>query len=282
MTKRSGFAWRAAALSAAAAGLLGGCAMSGAPRLDRPWVEHLAVIPTVDMRAEGFTVAPATDWSYDANGPTAKNTVSFSADYADLRNVWFVLEPQPGGEYAAHTLVLFEFADDRIIGLTVEARREANEDYDALKGAFNKFELAYIWSTAKELLNRRAVFLSKDVYVYPLQLTDGQEQSFLRSVLRQTRSVATTPRFYNTLTSNCTNELAKAAGLKWHYSWVLTGYAPQRLFSLGLIPGKDFEAVRRRARMETALRSWNDLSSRDFDRALLQELRARQAAGVAT
>jgi hypothetical protein len=248
------------------------------PRLDRDWVEHLAVLPAVETGRGGFTVAPATDWSYDASGPTRKETVSFTARWGDLRNVWFVLEPQPGGAYAAHTLVLFEFAGDRLIGLTVEARREAGEEYDPALGLLNKYELAYVWSTAKELLNRRAVYLAKDVYVYPLQLSAEQEQDFLRAVLQETRELSAAPRFYNTLTSNCTNELAKTAGLDWHYSWVLTGYSPERLFTLGLIPGRDLAAVRRRAHMSAALRSWNGLTSREFDRVLLRELRARQPA----
>ena len=88
--------------------------------------------------------------------PTGKFVIGgFAADFADLRNVWFVVEPQPGGDYAAHTLVLFEFAGDRIVGLTVEARLERGETYDAIAGMFNQFELAYVWSTARDLLERR-------------------------------------------------------------------------------------------------------------------------------
>jgi hypothetical protein len=249
-----------------------------APRLDRDWVEHLALTPRVEMAQDRFAVGPVTDWSYDAGGPTRKQTIDFSARYDELRNVWFVLEPQPGGDYAAHTLVLFEFAGDRIIGLTVEARREADEDYDPLLGLFNSYELAYIWSTSKELLNRRAVFLSKEVYVYPLRLSPGQKDRFLRKLLRQTQRVSAEPRFYNTLTSNCTNELAKTAGLDWHYSWVLTGYSPERLFELGLIPGDSLAAARAKARMDPQLRRWNGLPAPAFDKALLAELRARHTA----
>jgi hypothetical protein len=257
------------------AGALG--VLARTPRADRDWVEHLALTPAVALRPDGFTVGPATDWTYDATGPTRKDTVSFSARYADLRNVWFVLEPQPGGDYAAHTLVLFEFAGDRIIGLTVEARREADEGYDPVLSLFNNYELAYVWSTAKELLNRRAVFLKKDVYVYPLQLSADQERRFLKAVLAKTRAVAERPRFYNTLTSNCTNELAKAAGLDWHPSWVLTGHSAERLFELGLIPGDDLGPVTANAHLSHVLRSWNGASSDNFDRLLLAELRRRHA-----
>ncbi|HEV7693705.1 MAG TPA: DUF4105 domain-containing protein [Hyphomonadaceae bacterium] len=245
------------------------------PLLNRDWKEHLAVMPAIEMSATDFTLGPATDWTYAPDGPTENGTVNFAANYADLRNVWFMVEPQPGGGYAAHTLVLFEFAGDRIIGLTVEARQEKNEKYDALEGLFNKFELAYIWSTSKELLTRRAVFLKKDVYVYPLHLEEKQKGDFLKALLQQTTSVETKPRFYNTFTSNCTNELGKVARIPWHYSFILTGYSPQYLNRLKYIPGDDFEAVKAKAKLDPEIREWNSLPAPDFDKALLAELHKR-------
>jgi hypothetical protein len=245
------------------------------PRLDRNWTEHLARMPDIKMTETDFSLGPATDWTYDANGPVAKNTVSFAADYSDLKNIWFMVEPQPGGGYAAHTLLLFEFAGDRIIGITVEARREKGEEYDAFQGLFNKFELAYIWSTAKELLSRRAVYLKKEVYVYPLTLTGQQETDFLKALLMQTMALETRARFYNTFTSNCTNELGKIARIPWHYSFVLTGYSPQYLYKLGYIRGPDFATVRQQAKLDAEIRSWNDLPNPEFDRALMAELRKR-------
>jgi hypothetical protein len=245
------------------------------PRLDRNWIEHLARMPDIEMTEDGFSLGPATDWTYDANGPVEKNTVSFAANYSDLENIWFMVEPQPGGGYAAHTLLLFEFAGDRIIGITVEARREKGEEYDAFQGLFNKFELAYIWSTAKELLSRRAVYLAKEVYVYPLTLTEQQEVDFLKALLMQTMALETRARFYNTFTSNCTNELGKIARIPWHYSFILTGYSPQYLYKLGYIRGPDFVTVRQQAKLDAEIRSWNDLPSPEFDRALMAELRKR-------
>ena len=69
-----------------------------------------------------------------------------------------MIEPQPGSQLAAHTLLLFEFEGDRLLGLTIEARRERNEDYSALRGIFNAFELAYVWGTARDFLK----FLQSD------------------------------------------------------------------------------------------------------------------------
>jgi hypothetical protein len=247
-------------------------------RLDRKWVDNLAHMPKVSLSPGAFALDHVADWSYTSDGPSTRDAITFANTFDDLRNVWFVVEPQPGGEYAAHTLILFEFGGDRVVGLSVEARLEQEETYDAIAGALNRYELSYIWATARELLTRRVTFLDKDVYVYPLQLDATQKRNFLRLLLEGTRDVSTQPRFYNTITSNCTNELAKVAGLGWHYSWVLTGYSPQRLFELKLIPGETFESAKKAALLKAEIASWNDLPSRDFDQALLAELRRRHGS----
>jgi hypothetical protein len=264
------------ALGALLAAILTSVAMA-TPRLDRDWVENLAQMPVIQQDATGFSMQPVMDWSYspDVDGPATKDTTSFAASFADLRNIWFMVEPQPGQPYAAHTLVLFEFAGDRMVGLTVEARLEKGETYSAFDGLFNKYELSYVWANAKDLLTRRVTFLKKDIYVYPLALTGEQKLKFLHGVIDRTISVETKPRFYNTLSSNCTNELAKVAGVGWHYSWILTGYSPQRLFALKMIPGPDFDTAQSRALVTNQISAWNDLPAPEFDRMLLEELRKR-------
>ncbi len=245
------------------------------PRLDRDWVENLAKMPVIETTAEGFSLKPVMDWTYNPDGPVAKETTGFSARFAALKHLYFVVEPQPGQPYAAHTLILFEFASDRIVGLTVEARLEKGEEYSALDGLLNKFELSYIWATARDLLTRRVTFLRKEIYIYPLALSQQQKQKFLHSVIDRTISAETEPRFYNTLTSNCTNELAKAAGIDWHYSWILTGYSPQRLYDLKLVTGASFDTARQQALMTGDVSAWNDLPDAEFDRILLSEIRKR-------
>lgn len=248
---------------------------SAKPRLDRDWTENLAVMPEVTLNGDDFALDPVMDWTYTPDGPATKDTTSFAAKISEVKTIWLMVEPQPGQPYAAHTLLLFEFPDDRIVGLTVEARLEADEEYDAVQGLLNKYELAYMWNTAKELLERRAVYLKKDIYIYPLTLSAEQRQAFLRGLLERSIDIQIHPRFYNTLFSNCTNELAKTAKLAWHHSWILTGYSPQRLYDLKMIPGPTFNAARDLASIGDQLRSWNDLPSREFDSTLLAELHRR-------
>ncbi len=252
--------------------LLGGCAQA---RGDRTWYPYLAPLANVEASETAFIVRPVSDWSYSSAGATAETYGQAAFDLADLRQVWFVLEPQPGSRIAAHTLLLFEFEGDRLLGLTIEARREADEDYSAFRGAFNRFELSYLWASARDLLTRRAVMLGHEVFVYPVAIDAARKRTLLTRLLERTEALETSPRFYNTLFSNCTNELAKAAGFNWAPAFILTGRSDEYLFRRGIIPGESFAAAHARSDMTAFIAELNAAPREGFDAALLAELRRR-------
>jgi hypothetical protein len=264
-------------LALVAAALTGAsCAIT--PRSDRDWYPYLATTTDAEIDGDRITIAPVSDWSYDATGASAQCYRDETFAFSELRDAWFMLEPQPNSRLAAHTLLLFEFNGDRFVGVTIEARREREETYSAFRGVWNTYELSYLWASARDLLVRRAVMLDHEIYVYPLLLDTPQKRGLLNRMLVRTQELEREPRFYNTFTTNCTNELAKAAGLKWNMAFVLTGLSDEYLFRQGFIPGDDFEAVKARADVTTLVRTLNEtVAPEAFDAALLAELRARRA-----
>lgn len=247
------------------------------PRQDRNWYPYLSHTSQVSVTDDGFSVTPVSDWSYTWGAETATTYTEASYNFDQLRNVWFMLEPQPGSQLAAHTLLLFEFEGDRLLGLTIEARREQGEEYSALRGQFNAFELSYIWATARDLLIRRAVMLDHEVFVYPVDINDEQERALLRNLLQRTQALETQPRYYNTVVSNCTNELAKAAGFQWAPAYILTGRSDEYLFRRGIIPGASFEQAHSRSDLTEFIQAMNQAPQEVFDRELLAELRRRNS-----
>lgn len=270
---------RPAIASIAAILALGSAAsITGPPRADRDWYPYLARGVDVTVSERSFAVSPVSDWSYAREGPTREVYFDASYNLAELRQVWFMIEPQPGSQLAAHTLLLFEFDGDRLLGLTIEARRERNEDYSALRGVFNAFELTYIWGTARDFLTCRAVMLGHEVFIYPVSIADEQKRTLLTRLLARTEALETRPRYYNTITSNCTNELAKAAGFQWAPAYILTGRSDEYLFRRGIIPGDSFAQAHARSDMTEFVRALNAAPAASFDRELLAELRRRNAS----
>ncbi|MBP6690289.1 MAG: DUF4105 domain-containing protein, partial [Hyphomonadaceae bacterium] len=250
--------------------------MLSPPRMDRNWYPYLSHTPQVEITETSFTVSPVSDWSYEFDRETDTTYLpSASYNFDELRRVWFMLEPQPGSQLAAHTLLLFEFSDDRILGLTIEARREQGEEYSAFHGQFNAFELIYIWATARDLLVRRATMLDHEVFVYPVDITEAQSRTLLVHLLERSQSLSHTPRYYNTVLSNCTNELAKAAGFHWAPAYILTGRSDEYLYRRGILPGPSFEEAHARSNITTFIQALNQAPHANFDRELLAELRRR-------
>ncbi len=252
-----------------------GSCVTGAPRDDRNWYPYLSHTTQVEQSPGRFQVSPVSDWSYNAEGSTSEIYTEVGYEIAQLRNVWFMLEPQPGSNLAAHTLLLFEFENDRLLGLTIEARREVGEEYDALAGIWNTFELSYVWASARDLLTRRAVMLDHEIFVYPVAIDDEQKRVLLTRLLERTEALENQPRYYNTLFSNCTNELAKAAGFNWAPAFILTGRSDEYLFRRGIIPGESFEQAHARSDVTAFVQALNQAPAASFDAALLAELRRR-------
>jgi hypothetical protein len=255
----------------AAAGVFLLAVVTKQPRHDRDWYPHLSRLPHVDLQDDVFAIASYGDWTYTEEAPA---DMAWSAvpphRIADVRRVWFVMEPHPGLAVMAHTFVMFEFGEGDLVGLTIEARKETRETYSAPGGAFNKFELMYYWASPRDLMTRRAVMMDRELYMYPLQLSQAEAEAYLAALLEKTASIELRPRFYNTLTSNCTNELAKAAGLPWHPAFILTGGADKALYAQGRISGAGgFEAVQARARVDACVRKNAPLSQAAFNAALI-------------
>lgn len=246
------------------------------PQAHRNWLPYLANAAQIRPAPEGYRISPVSDWRYSAEAPVSRDYGAIAVGPSELRRVWFVLEPQPGSDIAAHTFLLFELEGGRLLGLTIEARREAHESYSALRGLWNAYELAYVWASARDLLTRRAVMLDHEVFVYPIEISDAQLRTLFERLIERTASLEMSPRYYNTAFSNCTNELAKAAGLPWSLAFILTGTSDEHLFGEGLITGDDFETAHARSDVTGFVQELNALPAEaDFDAAMLAELNAR-------
>jgi hypothetical protein len=192
------------------------CAFLLRPSNQRDWEFGMGTLPRITIRGGTVLVQDVRNLRYSARGLG-------SADYLDrvfeldrIERVWLVKEPftiapLTGFAGVAHTYFVFDFRDQPPLAISVEARREKGEAYDAARGLFNQYELIYIWGMEQAETGRRAVLEQNRLYMYPLTIPiEGARELFLQ-LARATQELETRPRFYNTLTSNCTNELAKAA-----------------------------------------------------------------------
>lgn len=213
------------------------------PRNDRAWTSEYARTVTAQI-AEDKSVALGSvrDFTYAPGEVVSESWTDEEIAAGSVKKAWFLFEPFPDLALAGHTFLSFELEDGRVLSISVEARREEGEEYSGFTGLFNEFELAHQWSTERDAVTRIMVLLGNDLRRYPLPLTKEEANALFLGFVRETEKLAREPEFYNTLTSNCTNSLARIANdvrpgsLPYGLAWNLTGLSEGYLMKHGYLP----------------------------------------------
>lgn len=226
---------------------LGAAAVAGrAPSLARTWDEDVRVLSGVDRLPDGrVRLGQVRDWRYTRDEVVSKDYFEGVYDPADVRGLWLYEQELGLGGLIAHTFLVFEFPESygeaRWLGLSVETRREVGETYSLVGGVLRAFEVTHIWANEEDLVTRRVELLDYPLTRYRVSVPEESVAAILRQFLDETAALATTPRWYNTLTTNCTssligyvNEISPGA-IPWHYSFILTGRTDTYLAGLGYV-----------------------------------------------
>jgi hypothetical protein len=228
------------------------------PSNTRTWESGMEHPPRITIAGTSVFVHNVRDFRHTPEGTLSYSYLTRAFDIDAIQRVWFVEEPfiiPPFTAFTgvAHTYFVFDFHDQEPVVISVEARREKGETYSAWRGLFNNYELIYVWATEEDVTVRRAVLENNELYMYPLTISlEAAKQLFLE-LAQTSHELETNPRFYNTLTSNCTNELAKAANkvrpgaIPRNVALLFPGYSEELLYRLGFIPNDvALEALRKR------------------------------------
>ena len=233
--------WGWAALGLAAL-VAGGWYASLRPQQARDWAPDVARIVRGTVEGDLVTLenVRAFRWA-DAETATVQDWTTRRLDLSKLvgadmiTSVW-------DNPAIAHLLVSFRFADQPPVVFSVEIRREKGEAFSALGGFFRQFELALVAADEEDIVKWRAVPRGEEVRLYPLTLTPAQLRPVFLGYVDLGNALNAAPRFYNTVTSNCTTvvwQLAKAIGprLPISRSLLLSGELPEYLDSFGALAG---------------------------------------------
>ena len=211
------------------------------PSDERSWIPAQARTATAEAEDGIITLRNVRDWTYSEEAVLEEAWRDLAIDPKEITRAWFLIEPFSEFTAVGHTFLSFELKDGSAVSFSVEARREEGEEYSAIKGQFRAYELSYQWGTERDFVTRRLIYLDHPLRLYPLALSPEASQALFRSLAKETNELAASPRFYNTLTANCTNVLADLVNehypgtLPYDLSWNLTGYADRYLMEQGLI-----------------------------------------------
>jgi hypothetical protein len=209
------------------------------PTNDRDWAPEIArtVIGAIDgdhlVVTDLRNFAWRSDTDFDQRWEERTYSLSHLANVDLIMSYWM-------GEAIAHTIISFGFDDGARLAFSIETRKERSESYSSIAGFFKQYELAMVAADERDVVRVRSNVRGEDVRIYRLRITPENGRLLLREYIATANELARTPRFYNTLTANCTSlvfDMVKIIHpqLTLDPRVILAGYLPNYAYSVGAI-----------------------------------------------
>jgi len=206
---------------------------------DRDWQPDVATLPHAEIQGDAVMV-------YDVRNVDYRSETDFTVRYEDRRYDLSKLRSLDlfliywGSPSIAHTIMSWGFEGNRYLSISIETRKEAGEEYSALRGFFRQYELIYVVADERDVIRLRTNFRGEDVYVYRLDVPPEGARMLLLRYLEAVNEVYEQPEWYNALTHNCTTTIQHMAGPYERRSWLswkllLNGYLDELAYENGAI-----------------------------------------------
>jgi hypothetical protein len=239
----------------------------------RGWSADQTVTSRAEFSGDRVTVRNVRNCRYLATDTYLLDYEDRTYDLAEVESADFIVVPFRGLPILAHTMLSFGFSDGRRLAASVEIRRETGEAFAAWKGSLRQYELMYVLGDERDLINLRTTHRGDDVYLYRTTATPAQARGLFVDVLQRANELAERPEYYDTLTNNCTTNIARHVNrldpqrVPYSVFVMLPGLSDAFAYDSGLIERQGtFEETKQRASISAVAR--NHATSQDFSQAI--------------
>jgi len=243
--------WRAVLVYAAAYALLLAWSGSISASNDKNWAVDVVHGITGIVDGDRLSVRNLRNFSWRTEADYITRWEDRTYDLSKLRSLDLFLVYWMGPSIA-HTIMSFGFDDGRYLDFSIELRRTQNDQYSAVAGFFKTNELVFIGADERDLMTLRKV-RNEQIQLYRLRTPPERARALLVEYVKQANDLAINPRFYNTLTTNCTTAIfdmmhAVTSSIPFDWRIILTGHLPDYLYEHGAVDTRiPIEELRERA-----------------------------------
>ena len=141
-----------------------------------------------------------------------------------------------------HVITSFVFKDQPPLAVSIELRAEQDEPNTLARGIFKQYELFYLWADEQDVVALRSNYRKEQVSLHRTSLTPASARRLLLEMATRSNELLDAPEFYNTLTDNCTNAIARHVNrlqgreVAWYRRPLLTGKYVRMGFDEGWLP----------------------------------------------
>ena len=249
------------------------------PSNDRPWIAEVSRQTHGEVSGDLVTLHNVRnfDWRSRTDFTPHWETRRYALDTLQSVDVALSYWGRPA---IAHALVSFGFGTGGQVVFSVEIRRKQGDKFSEIGGFFKQYELSVIASTEEDSLRVRTNVRGEDGYLYRIHMPEGAARKLFLAYVDKANRLVDTPRFYHTLTANCTTIVFQMArhivpGLPLDYRQLLSGYLPEYLYQLDALRGAGSAEQYRR------LGRYTDRALATHDRAQYSRNIRRGVPGIA-
>ena len=222
---------------------------------DRDWQPDVSVTPHATVNGDLVTIHGVRNFDYRSESDFTPRWEDRTYDLRKLDSA-DIIAVYWSGKAVAHIMVSFGFQDQDYLAVSIETRKEKGESSSTLAGFFRRYELYYVVADERDVIRVRTTYRQpqEDVYIYRTRTPQRNIRRSFLDYLQAMNDMCVHPRFYNTLTTNCTTTILMHTRMNPEsppMSWkiLLSGYLPDYLYELGRIdtakPFADLEKLSR-------------------------------------
>lgn len=224
------------------------------PSNERDWADDVAEMTYGSIQDDQLTLHNVRNFAWQSDSDYQVRWETREYDLSKLQTLDITLSYW-GLPAIAHTLVSFGFSDGQQLLFTIEIRKERHEQFSEIGGFFKEFELSILAADERDALGVRSNARGEDLYLYKVNLSPKAIRQLLEAYVASANELREQPRFYNTLTLNCTTVIFDmlsqiVGGLALDYRLLATGYLPSYMAEVGgLQPGYSLEQLQTAGRI---------------------------------
>lgn len=252
--------------------------LSLAPNQNRDWDPEVAQLLSFEQKGDQVILHNVRNFQWNPDGSYQARWESRHVNLNDITGV-NVITSYWMGPQIAHTLLSFDFKDQAPITFSIEIRKEKHEAFSTLGGFFRRYELSLIAADEKDIIYTRSQIRGEQVYFFPIEMNQTERRALFEEYLAKANALQQSPRWYNTLTSNCTTlvfdmvQAVTASPLPLDYRLIASGYLPNYLHDLGVLdPRWDIHTWYQHAHVNPKIPRHHTLSSAQYSALLRQGL----------
>ncbi|AZV78810.1 DUF4105 domain-containing protein [Parasedimentitalea marina] len=195
----------------------------------------------VTGQVSGNTLTLTDVRNFDWTSPTQANAQweTRAYDLSQLQGVDLFMSYWAGPEMA-HMIVSFTFANAAPIAWSVEVRRKVGGGFSPLADLFKNNTLVIVAADERDVIGTRSNLRGEDVQLYRIKTTPAKARSLLLQYVQAANALAQRPKWYNSLTTNCTTvvmsmirTIIDEVPLDWRV--IANGYLPSYAYDRGVL-----------------------------------------------